>query len=208
MRRQPFSELANARFGKLIIISESDMNLRSRFVVVKCDCGTEKTARLADIKFGRITNCGCVRNQKNIERAKHHLCQHKLYRVWRGIIERCEYKKHRYFSRYGGRGIIVCPEWRNDFMKFYKWALLNGWKPGLEIDRKDNDGNYEPDNCRIADRKMQTRNKYNNRIIEYNGRSMCLADWSEATGLSYSCLISRIGKLKWPIEKALTTPKI
>lgn len=208
MRRQPFSELANCRFGKLIILSDVNSDRKSRYVVVACDCGTVKTVRLADMKYGKITNCGCVRRQKNTERGKHLLSRHPLYRVWKGIIERCEYKKHKYFERYGGRGIYVCDLWRNDFMSFYNWAIDAGWVKGLEIDREDNNGNYHPGNCRIADRKMQTRNKCNNKILEYNGERKCIAEWSDITGLSQGLIIGRINKLKWTAERTLTTPKI
>ena len=90
---------------------------------------------------------------------KHGLSNHKVYRAWTNIVYRCTNKKDKYFKDYGERGITVCNEWKNDFMSFYNWSIENGYKDNLSIDRIDNDGNYEPGNCRWTDNFTQAQNK-------------------------------------------------
>ena len=94
----------------------------------------------------------------------------KLYRIWSNMKDRCNNPDCKVYSDYGGRGIKVCKEWIDDFSAFQKWALANGYKEGLTIDRKDNDKGYSPDNCRWTDRKIQGNNKRNCRYITYKGQ--------------------------------------
>ncbi len=132
--------------------------------------------------------------------------QHPLYRVWGGMIGRCENPKAGGYERYGGRGIKVCGEWRNSSLGFITWALANGWKKGLHIDRIDNDGNYSPENCRFVTAAVNSRNKRSSRFIEFNGETLLLSDWSERLDIPYGTLTQRIYIRKWPIERALTEP--
>ncbi len=108
------------------------------------------------------------------------------------------------YKRYGGRGIKVCDQWK-EFNGFRKWALNNGYKENLTIERINNDGNYCPENCRWATKREQNRNKSDNVILEYKGERKILTDWATEKGMSYDCLKSRI-KRGWSIEKALETP--
>lgn len=89
----------------------------------------------------------------------HGLSAHPLYRVYLGIKNRCYLKTDKAYKYYGDRGILVCDEWKQSFVSFYNWCVDNGYKKGLDIDRRDNDGNYEPSNCRLVERKINTRNK-------------------------------------------------
>jgi hypothetical protein len=89
---------------------------------------------------------------------KHGLSGHKLYRVYLSIIQRCYNKNHKGYNLYGGRGIAVCDEWRNDFMAFYRWAMDSGYQHGLELDREENNSGYSPDNCRWATRSVNSQN--------------------------------------------------
>ena len=98
-------------------------------------------------------------------------------------------------------------EWKDDFMAFYTWAINNGYEYTLTIDRIDVNGNYEPSNCRWADKKIQANNKRNNRIIEYNGESKTIAEWSDELGLSQATIKARLDNYHWSIERALTTPQ-
>lgn len=109
------------------------------------------------------------------------------------------------YNDYGGRGIIVCDEWKNDFQEFYNWAMDNGYQDELTIDRIDVNGNYGPDNCRWISMKEQSRNKRNNRLYTINGETYCLIDWCERLNLNYNSMIARLNR-GWPIEKALFTP--
>lgn len=135
-------------------------------------------------------------------RIKHGLRNHRLYHIWIGMKQRCENPKSSFFRLYGQRGIAVCPEW-HDFMTFYKWAISHGYSENLSIDRIDNDGNYEPQNCRFANAVTQARNKGNNRLLEHNGEVRCLAEWSEITGIPIPTIGLRIDR-GWKIDDALT----
>lgn len=99
----------------------------------------------------------------------------------------------------------MCDEWKKDFMNFRKWAMANGYKENLSIDRIDNNGNYGPDNCRWATLEQQGNNKRNNHFIEYNGERHTLQEWCEKINIKYATLESRL-RIGWSIEKALTTP--
>ena len=121
--------------------------------------------------------------------------------------DRCYNTNRSQYTDYGGRGIVVCQEWLDDFMNFYNWAIDNGYKDGLTIDRINNDGNYEPDNCRWVDSKTQQRNRRNNRNFTYQGETHCLKEWCEILGLRYNTVVNRIHKSHWTIEQALELEK-
>ncbi len=113
------------------------------------------------------------------------------------------WKYNAYYKNYGGRGIAVCSEWRNDFMSFYNWAVANGYKEFLTLDRIDNNGNYEPSNCRGIDMKQQARNRRSNCNYTIDGETHCLAEWCEIYNMSYDKVKQRLNKLNWSIDKAL-----
>jgi len=189
----------------LTIVSESEplnANRRTTFLC-KCDCGNYKKIEWELIKYGKSKSCGCLRATLGADRERtHNLTNHKLYKVWANIITRCTNEKYYQFNRYGGRGIKICELWRNDFKCFYDWAIKNGWMPGLQIDRKENDGNYEPDNCRIVTPKVNANNKSNNLKFDLNNSSFSISDLCQLYGLKYTTLYGRIKK-GIPIDKAL-----
>jgi len=129
----------------------------------------------------------------------------KLYNSWRGMRDRCNREGRSDAHCYSGKGIRICPEW-DDVRVFCEWALANGYEDGLTIDRIDSNKGYSPENCRWVDRKVQARNISRNRIIEFDGRKLCVSEWSELTGISQANIYARINKLGWPIEKALSIP--
>ena len=118
--------------------------------------------------------------------------------------ERCYDKNSKPFKNYGGRGISICDEWKNDFAAFRDWALANGYREDLSIDRIDVNGNYCPENCRWVSLEDQQKNKRNVPLFTYSGKTHTLPEWSEITGIKYGTLWARI-KNGWSIEKALTT---
>jgi len=128
-----------------------------------------------------------------------------LYRVYASMIQRCEDVEHRAFSRYGGRGIKVCKRWRISFTNF---LLDMGPRPSLlhSIDRKDNDGDYEPTNCRWATDKEQARNSSHNVLITVSGETHCMSEWEEIKGFPRATVWQRINKLGWSPEQAVMTP--
>ena len=134
---------------------------------------------------------------------KHGMAGSKLYRVYCSMRERCEKPSNSEYHRYGGRGISVCAEWKNNKTAFFEWAMKNGYKEGLQIDRINNDGNYEPSNCRWATRKEQANNRrirVDVKIISFDGESHTLTEWSKITGLSYWQIYRRYKAGKTPAE--------
>lgn len=120
--------------------------------------------------------------------------------------DRCYNKKCKDYCRYGGRGITVCDEWKDDFRAFYDWCISNGYRDDLSIDRIDVNGNYEPTNCRWTTNKIQCRNRRNNLLLEYKGKVKSLAEWCEELSLDYHLMHNRLNK-NWSVERAFETPK-
>lgn len=128
-----------------------------------------------------------------------------LYDIWSKIKQRCRWSDSDRYKDYGGRGIDVCDEWHNDFDVFVEWAMNSGYEIGLTIDRIDNNGNYEPDNCRWITKREQNRNKRTNVMVSYRGETKSLMDWCEELDLPYYTIQKRIKKGMNPIE-ALEKP--
>ncbi len=169
----------------------------------RCSCGT-----LRDIHGGALRAKQasiCKRCQTNTSLKKARTENFAEYRSYVRLKNRCTNKNYKYFYRYGGRGIKVCERWLHSFENF---LADMGPKPTPQhtIDRKDNNGDYEPDNCRWATMSEQGVNKQNTIFITYDGKTLPLRDWAEITGLSYSCLISRHAR-KWSLEKILLGAK-
>jgi len=127
----------------------------------------------------------------------------RLYSIWIRMKQRCSDLNSSDFNEYGGRGITVCDEWAK-YEKFHKWAMSNGYKENLTIERKDNDGDYVPLNCCWASRSEQSKNKRNNHLISFHGETKILMDWSRELGVDQSLLRYRIKN--WGVERAFTTP--
>lgn len=173
----------------------------------RCDCGNKSTVQTGNLTSGNTTSCGCYW----IEVASHLPQTHGMtnspeYTVWCEMIRRCEDKQRNNFKNYGGRGITVCSRWRKSFSAFFEDM---GAKPTQDhsIERENNDGNYEPGNCRWATRKEQGRNTRANRLLEYNGRTACLSEWAEVAGLSTRAFHHRLSR-GWSVERAITTPNL
>ncbi len=141
---------------------------------------------------------------KNI---KHNASNTRLHNIWKQMKGRCYNPNNTSYNNYGVRCIKVCDEWRNDFKNFYDWAMSNGYADDLTIDRIDVNGNYEPKNCRWADKKTQERNKRSNRCIMYRGKKICVAEAVETTGIPKHVLFHRLNngdtgeKLFRPVKK-------
>lgn len=200
------------RYGRLVV-KDLPYNYRSpsgqikRKVKCVCDCGTEKDYYLDLIRRGHTKSCGCL-NAEEVKRKRttHGNYGSSLYHVWNMMIQRCSNPRCNAYSRYGGRGIKVCQEWVRSFESFNEWALSNGYIYGLTIDRIDNDGDYEPSNCRWVSMKIQCNNRRNSRYFEINGETHTLSEWCELSSVEYGLVKGRL-RLGWSIEDALTTPK-
>lgn len=161
-------------FGNWEIISFGEPKEYSghklKTVICKCACGFVKTILVNSLKSGKSKSCGCERIKINTGKTyakKHGISGTKIFIVWKCMRERCLYNRHKSFDRYGGRGIIICDEWLNNPINFYNWAVANGWALGLQIDRINNNGNYEPSNCRFVtpSENLKNRNPYKKKKI-------------------------------------------
>lgn len=199
-------EMIGERNDRLVVASYfgTDKNGK-RLWVCKCDCGNEVIRKTEYLhRKGRKKSCGCY---KVTNKTIHNMSRTRINRIYRKMKSRCYNKNNYRYKNYGGRGITVCDEWlgKNGFSKFAKWSFENGYSDVLTIDRINNDGNYEPSNCRWVDNYVQANNKSTNRLLSYKGKVQNVKQWSEETGLPYGVIYSRINKLGWSVEKALET---
>ena len=137
----------------------------------------------------------------------HGMCNTRLYQIWNGMKQRCQNPNTISYKCYGGKGISVCEGWNNSFKAFYDWAIANGYSEDLTIDRIDNDGNYEPANCRWATNKEQQNHTSYTRLYTYNGETLSIMQWAEKTGIHPNMLYKRLSR-GWSIEKALKTKSL
>ena len=200
-------DLMGQRFNNLLVIKEVDRNkYGTRQWLCRCDCGNYIIETSNHITTGHTKSCGCykIKFAKQIF-TKHGKKHTRLYNIWCGIKQRCYDVNSNNYKRYGARGIVVCDEWKNDFMSFYNWAMNNGYQDDLSIDRMDNNGNYEPCNCRWATIETQSNNKRSNHVVIYNGISKTVGQWSTDLNINYGTLLSRLLR-GWSVERAFTQP--
>lgn len=177
------------------------------YVVVECICGIVKAVPQQKLREHRSRSCGCLKSETIGDRYRTHgESQTSLYKVWHGMISRCHKRTHESWQNYGGRGITICEEWKA-FPAFKIWAVAAGYSAGLSIERVNNDGNYEPGNCKWETKVRQCRNTRRTVYIEAYGERKSLPDWAEDARcmVCSGTLRSRI-KLAWDAEQAIATP--
>lgn len=192
------ANLSGMVFGKLTVkeYSHSD-KWGNACWICECECGNQAVVSTKDLKRGHTNSCGCYQKQRASEaKTKHGKSgeDNRLYRIWKGIKERCFNSNARYYSNYGGRGISICDEWRNEYLAFEAWALSHGYQDHLTIDRIDVNGNYEPDNCRWVSMKEQCNNRRNNNYISFNGKTQTAAQWADELGVERTSLVRKLRK--------------
>lgn len=202
-----FTDITGQTFGRLIVMGRAE-NTKPGKVRWKClcVCGGTTITGTHELRSGNTKSCGCFgKEQLDDARTTHDKSNTPEYNTWCHMKGRCHNPKNVGFKDYGGRGIIVCNEWRNDFMAFFDHV---GSKPSENhsIERIDNNGNYEPGNVRWAMPKEQNNNQRSNHNITFQGAKKTRAQWAETLGINKGTLSSRIHQLHWPIEKALTHP--
>lgn len=204
-----FIDLTGQKFGKLTVIKrvENGKYGHSKWLCV-CECGNKKEILTLNLIRNNTISCGCYNKERMKNMAlKHNKSNTRLYNIFNKIKGRCYNENNPAYKNYGGRSIKVCDEWldkENGFINFYNWAINNGYKKNLTIDRIDVNGNYEPKNCRWVTAKVQSNNKRNNRIIEYQGKQYTLTQLSEKLGIKLTTLEWRL-EHNWR-EKDLSLP--
>jgi hypothetical protein len=204
-------EMLGVKYGIMTVTGFSHIRAgQGAFWHCKCECGKLKTISGKHLRKTKPNSCGCQTKRKigvtgktwGDPRKRKNGLQTRTYRTWCAMRARCMNPNVKMFNRYGGRGIRVCERW-NDFSNFFKDM---GERP-LEcgIDRIDNNGNYEPNNCRWATASQQARNNSRTRMLTFDGKTMCIKDWSIHIGISYLALTYRL-RAGWSMNKALTQP--
>lgn len=192
-----FIDLTGMKFGRLVVLGLAYKKPRKRggyayYWRCRCECGKEKIVCGECLRGGNTKSCGCLREDFP-NRTTHGLVGTTPYNIWLNIKQRCLNPNNKDYKDYGARGITIYEPWINDFLAFYEYVstLEHFNEPGYTLDRKDNNGNYEPGNLRWATPAEQGRNKRNNYLVEYDGRKMTLMEASELSGISYTALLKR-----------------
>lgn len=204
--REKASNLLGMRFGRLTVLEKyyTPPNSGVKWTCV-CDCGNKTVVLASNLTKGHTTSCGCYKTERTIEaKTKHGKTHSRIYRIYRGIKDRCLNPNNERYCDYGGRGIKICKEWLGEcgFDNFEKWSLANGYNENLSIDRVNVNGDYEPSNCRWATTKIQNNNQRKNILISYNGEVKTLAQWVEELNLPYNTIYARIYIYHWDVKEA------
>ena len=184
------------KFGRLSVVRYAGIKNHRHLWLCKCDCGSERTVRGNSLRDGNTRSCGCLNRESYPNRGPDPLPGRrkggritKEYRTWCAMKDRCSNPQTPCYKNYGSRGITVCDRW----MKFENFLEDMGERPaGTTLDRINNNGNYEPGNCRWATMKEQNRNRGNNRLITVNGETRCISEWAEKCGVSDTLIGARL----------------
>lgn len=180
------------------VILEDIKNTRPRLCIALCVCGNKKTVHKQNITRGLSKSCGCWNREILDKKTKDAFSKTRTYRIYNGIKTRCYNKKNKAYEWYGKRGIKMCTRWNN----YWNFVEDMGFvTDGFSIDRIDPNGNYEPSNCRWANKLTQSNNTRTNKFIEFKGETKTMAQWCRELGLKYQLTAQRINREKWPIEK-------
>lgn len=183
-------DLTGKVYGRLTVIHRAPHNetlkTKSPLWICKCECGNFKTAFGSNIKKGDTRSCGCLQAERTSKANTIHgeSDKTKEFYTWKHIIDRCTNRNNKSYKNYGGRKISVCNRWSESYENFLSDM---GRAPSQKhtIDRINNDGNYEPGNCRWATRKEQANNRRSNKLISYNGKAKTLSQWCDDLGMHY-----------------------
>lgn len=199
-KREP--NLVGKTFGRLIVIERAEnyftQNGKSeRQWLCECQCGNKTVVLGHNLLKGQTQSCGCLAREHSAIRAtRHGESDSRLYHIWTGMKQRCYNPKAKSYKDYGGRGITVCDEWKDNFQAFYDWAMANGYDDMLSIDRINSNDIYNPLNCRWATMEEQQNNKRNNHLLTYKGETLTVNQMARKYGLN-------IGVFKFNISKGI-----
>lgn len=214
-----FEDLTGQKFNRLTVIRYLDKNertVRTYNWLCQCDCGNLVKANASKLKNGLQQSCGCLKEEKKYDignlNKKYKYSNKRLYGVYKSMMSRCYNKNHREYNNYGGRGVVVCDLWKNDYDAFAEWALKTGYDESAEfgqctLDRKDVNGKYEPCNCTWVTNEAQQNNRRDNVILTYNGESHNMKEWSKLLGVTYGSLTYHIRKKGRTLEEFMSIKK-
>lgn len=197
-------ELQGQKFHKLRVVSFAFVYKQCTYWNCACNCGNETIVSGPHLTSGHTQSCGCLSEEIRIKsHTTHGKNRTPIYIIWCNMIQRCTNPKTTHYEDYGGRGITICKQW----MKFENFYKDMGDPPtGMSLDRRNNNGNYTPNNCKWSTRKDQSNNQRTNRLITFKNKTLTLSQWADKLNIRAKVICDRINKLKWPIKKAFTTP--
>ena len=187
-----YNDLTGQRFGRLTVEKVVGRKYRKLLWRCLCDCGKYTVVVGSSLTTGNTRSCGCDRFGHNKKYGKTASHSQRLYNIWCGIKNRCLNPHCDDYQYYGGKGVTICEEWKNNYMAFRAWAISHGYKEDLTIDRISPDGNYSPFNCRWTDYKTQANNRTNNVRLTFQGRTKTISEWAREIGISDGTIRSRI----------------
>lgn len=195
--------LIGQKFNRLTVIEKANSINNKPYWICKCDCGNKTIVSENNLKKKNTKSCGCLKHERIVESATTHgMSNTRIYHIWDNMKQRCYNNKNNIYKYYGKIGIKICDEWKNDFMSFYKWSKLNGYSDCLTLDRIDVNGDYEPNNCRWTNMKVQANNKHSTLYITYRNETKPLKYWSAQLGINYHTLFDRIFTLGMTVDEA------
>jgi hypothetical protein len=202
-----FKDLTSQHFSRLCVLGFAGVKGKNATWYCKCDCGKIVAIPTARLKSNKAKSCGCYASESASKRMTTHgygtgKIVSYAYKSWNAMMSRCFCKSDQAYHRYGGSGITVCDRW----LKFENFLADMGERP-KELDRKENDKGYCPENCRWATPTEQANNLSNNRLLTFNGETKSASQWAKEKGIPTSTLFGRISK-NWPIEKILSTKQL
>jgi hypothetical protein len=201
-------DLAGMQYGVLVVLRRDPTNRRNW--ICRCACGSEKSIARCNLKSGSTKSCGCLSVRWiSLAKTKHGQAARmhgqrptRTYSSWAAMNKRCNCESDAAYPLYGGRGITICERWAS-FEYFL--ADMGERPPGLSLERIDNDGNYEPGNCKWGTRKEQGRNRRTSKFLTIEGETLCMTEWAERNGIARSTITDRLAR-GWTTEEAVTTP--
>lgn len=197
------------RYGRLVVLKRDENKTSGTYWICQCDCGNIKSINTSELGGNRTKSCGCLKREilKKQQETTHGETNTRLYSIWRAMKKRCYQPTSAGYKNYGGRGIVVCDDWVCSYENFRDWALKNGYKENLTLDRLNNDGNYEPSNCRFSTYIQQANNKRTNRVLTYKNVQLTEAQWCVLTNVPKTTFrrkinkFGEVGAIEWALSR-------
>jgi hypothetical protein len=204
MRHMHPQDLTGQRFGRLVAIRRVPRPRHHTFWWCQCDCGGHAIAEASNLRKGCSTSCGCrITERARVLNRTHGRSGTREHRIWKNCKTRCYNTNNANYPAWGGRGITMCDEWRHDLARFF--ADMGPCPAGHTLERIDNNGRYEPSNCRWASMREQSNNRRDNHRLTWDGQTHTIREWERLRGFKRSAVRARIHR-GWSVERALTTP--